>query len=70
MIDATITTIWSVRCVPVEYRLTMIASVSGAVSETTARTVSRVRDRRVRTSNERSENERTAGCSAAAPISR
>ena len=46
MIEATITTSWSVRCVPVEYLLTMIASVSGAVSDTTARTASRVRDRR------------------------
>ena len=35
--EATMTTIWSVRCVPVEYRLTMIASVSGAVSDTTAK---------------------------------
>ena len=64
------TTSWSVRCVPVEYRLTMIASVSGAVSETTARATSRVRDSRVFMSVERSENLRTPGCSAAAPIRR
>ena len=69
-IDATITTSWSVRWVPVEYLLTMIASVSGAVSDTTASTARRVLDRRVLASEERSENFRTAGCSAAAPNSR
>ena len=41
-IEAMMTTSWSVRCVPVEYRLTMIASVRGAVSDTTARATSRV----------------------------